>query len=55
VEGKNFGKLVISGFGVENFVECSIPVLWQEENFGKSSFANSLKLFVFNDTLTHDP
>jgi len=51
VAGKNFGELVISK---ENFGKCSIPVLWQEENFGESSFVNLLKWFVFNDALTHD-
>jgi len=54
VVGKHFGELVISSFGRENFGEYSMPILWQEENFGESFFANSLKWYVFNGALTHN-
>jgi len=34
---------IVQNCGEENFGVCSIPVLWQEVNFGESSFVNSLK------------
>jgi len=51
VVGKNFGKLLILKFWQGKLWQMLDTCITAGGNFGKSSFVNLLKWFVFNDAL----